>query len=158
VSKAPIEIVRVSDTAAFSRSLIDPLIAASEREGCDFVSRFARDWESGCKRFDLPGEALFLAQSAESVLGVCGLNRDPYTGSGTMGRLRHLYVLPPCRRRGVGKLLTEAALRHAEGRFLYVRLRAGPRGSHPFYAALGFSRLSDPNATHWLRVCEARSG
>src|SRR2546423_527345 len=54
------------------------LIAESERGGLRFVRRLADEWTSGANRFDRPGEALFLARSGDDVIGVCGLNIDPY--------------------------------------------------------------------------------
>jgi hypothetical protein len=37
-----------------------------------------------------PGEALFVARVGERVVGVCGLNVDPYTAEPRVGRVRHL--------------------------------------------------------------------
>jgi hypothetical protein len=65
------------------------LIAESELR---FVRRLADDWVSVANRFDRPGEALFVARLPGQVVGVRGLNVDPYTAEPGVGRVRHLYV------------------------------------------------------------------
>ena len=84
---------------------LDALIAESEHEGLGFVRRRAEEWTSGVNRFDRPGEVLFVARLAEQVVGVCGLNVDPYATGPNVGRVRHLYVLAARRRLGVGRRL-----------------------------------------------------
>jgi hypothetical protein len=55
-----------------------PLVAESERQGFRFVRRLVEEWTRGVNRFDRPGEVLFAARSGDDVVGVCGLNVDPY--------------------------------------------------------------------------------
>jgi GNAT superfamily N-acetyltransferase len=98
---------------------LDALIAESEPEGLGFVRRLAEEWTSGVNRFDRPGEVLFVARMAEQVVGVCGLNVDPYATGPTVGRVRHLYVLAACRRLGVGRRLVAEVIRVA-------RMELGP--------------------------------
>src|SRR5919197_848133 len=54
------------------------LIAESERFGLSFVRKLAEEWTSGTNRFDGPGELLIVARRANELVGVCGLNVDPY--------------------------------------------------------------------------------
>src|SRR5438270_11536961 len=84
------------------------LVAESEETGFRFVRRLVEDWESGRNRFDGPGEALFAAVCGQRVVGVCGLNADPYTAAPGVGRVRRLYVLAGFRRSGVGRQLVRA--------------------------------------------------
>ena len=79
------------------------LIAESEREGFALVRRLVDDWESGDNRFDRPGEALFAVVADGRVLGVCGLNIDPYLPGGRVGRVRHLYVAADSDAAGSGR-------------------------------------------------------
>ena len=51
------------------------------------------EWRTGTNRFDRPDEALFGAWAKGQLVGVCGLNIDPYRGDDRVGRVRHLYVL-----------------------------------------------------------------
>jgi hypothetical protein len=66
------------------------LVAESERHGLRFIRRLSEEWTSGANRFDRPSEALFVARVGERVVGVCGLNVDPYTAEPRVGRVRHL--------------------------------------------------------------------
>src|SRR3954447_15503574 len=78
-----------------------PLLTASQREGCRFVSRLCEDWRSGTNRFDKPGEALFGLSIGEELVAVGGLNRQDES----TGRLRRFYVHPSQRGQGLGSRL-----------------------------------------------------
>ncbi len=69
------------------------LITESDASGQAFVRGLVVEWEWGANRFSQPGEALFVAMASERVVGVCGLNVDPYQDSQKIGRVRRLYVL-----------------------------------------------------------------
>ena len=70
------------------------LIESAEAEGFQALTTLARNFESGTNRFDRPGEVLLTLWDREELLGVGGLNRDPYFPKRLVGRLRHLYALP----------------------------------------------------------------
>jgi GNAT superfamily N-acetyltransferase len=96
-----------------------------------------------------PGEALFVARVGERVVGVCGLNVDPYTAEPRVGRVRHLYVLSGQRRLGVGRRLVSEVIEAARGRFDRLRLRTENPGAAQFYEAIGFrSSGATDNSTH----------
>jgi GNAT superfamily N-acetyltransferase len=123
------------------------LRAESLREGYRFIERLCDDWVSGANRFGAPGEALFIALSDGPVVGVCGINRDPYAGDPHTGRVRRLYVSPAHRRSGVGRALLAAVIAH--GRSHYRRLRVRTPEAGEFYSARGFrSVASETDATH----------
>jgi GNAT superfamily N-acetyltransferase len=125
------------------------LVVESEREGFAFVRRLVAGWESGDNRFDRPGEAFFAAVADGRVVGVCGLNVDPYLPGGRVGRVRHLYVAAAFRRRGIGAELVAAVIRAARGTFDRLRLRTESESAARFYESLGFRRSDDePDGTH----------
>src|SRR5256886_16923822 len=93
------------------------LIAESEQAGLRFVRRLVEEWGTSANRFDRSGEALFAASVDGQLVGVCGLNIDPYAADDRIGRLRHLYVRPAFRRRGVGRRLVTKAIHTSRGRF-----------------------------------------
>jgi GNAT superfamily N-acetyltransferase len=100
----------VERLAAPPAECLGALIADSEGHGLRFVRRLADDWAGGTNRFDRPGEALFVARIAGEVVGVCGLNVDPYETAPAIARVRHLYVLAAHRRHGVGRDLVSAVV------------------------------------------------
>jgi GNAT superfamily N-acetyltransferase len=130
-----------------------PLVVESEQAGWRFVRRLSDEWAAGANRFDQPGEALFAARVGERLVGVCGLNIDPYAADRWVGRVRHLYVLAEFRRLGVGRRLVEAVVASAQGRFASLRLRTESAEAAAFFERLGFRRrLGTPDYTHFC-VC-----
>jgi len=130
------------------------LLAESERAGFRFVSRLVDEWVSGANRFDRSGEALFAAWVDGQVAGVCGLNIDPYSADGRVGRVRHLYVLAELRRHGIGRQLVAEVVRAAQSGFDILRLRTGNPSAARFYEALGFRPVGAlvNGATHFIEL------
>ena len=132
------------------------LVAESEQAGLRFVRRLVEEWASGANRFDRPGEALFGAWVDGRLVGVCGLNADPYTSEARVGRVRHLYVLSSFRRRGVGRRLIAEVIRVARGPFDTLRLRTENSSAAQLYEALGFRRADRAtDCTHVLDLAPA---
>lgn len=132
---------------------IEALLRASLAEGHDLVKRLVDDWNEGSNRFDRPGEIALQARLGARLVGVGGLNRDPYLDDPAVGRIRHLYVLPDARHRGVGRSLVFTLIDQARATFRRVRLRTGQPEASQLYVALGFEETGDePDATHvfWL--------
>jgi GrpB-like predicted nucleotidyltransferase (UPF0157 family) len=128
------------------------LIAESEQHGLSFVRRLATEWTSGANRFDRPGEVVLIARAARQVVGVCGLNVDPYAARDDVGRVRHLYVLTAHRRFGVGRQLVTEIIEAARGRFDLLRLSTNNPAAAPLYEALGFRRADATDCTHVMNV------
>ena len=129
-----------------------PLLAESRAEGYRFLARLRDEWESGANRFDRGGEALYVARRGGVWVGICGLNRDPFSGDADVGRLRHLYVSEGQRRVGVGRALVEQAVVDAQRHFRRLVLRTNAPAAAAFYAALGFSPAACGSATHALEL------
>lgn len=152
MTPADIALARLATLDAAS----EPLRRDGERHGVDFVRRLFADWTSGTNRFDRPGERLLGAWHGAHLVGVGGLNRDPYALREDIGRLRHVYVLAAHRRLGIGAVLVRALLREAEGHFRVVRLRAASAEAAAFYRRLGFRDAAEPNVTHIIPVTPFR--
>src|SRR6185295_8902008 len=120
----------------------------SEAAGSRIVRRLVDDWTAGANRFDRPGEALFGALMAGRLVGVCGLNVDPYAADPRGGRVRHLYVLTACRRHGVGRQLVARILEVAADRFDSLRLRTNNPSAARLYEAAGFAVSVAGECTH----------
>ena len=142
-------IERVTDLAPGS---LDALLAESEQAGSSIVRRLVDEWASGANRFDRAGEALFAVRIEGRLVGVCGLNVDPYSAEPRLGRVRHLYVLSPYRRRGIGRQLVAEVIAASRGRFDHLRLSTGNPVAARFYERLGFRSAAAAHCTHVLDV------
>ena len=133
--------------------LLAPLVAESERDGWRFVRRLVDEWVAGTCRFDRPGEGLFGARLGGVIVGVCGLNVDPYAADPTIGRVRRLYVLRACRGQGIGFQLVQSVVHAARGRFRSLRLRTENGDAGRLYERAGFvPAVGVPDCTHFLRL------
>jgi len=148
--------VIVEQAASISPDTLADLIAESRREGLRFVRRLADDWASGTNRFDRPGECFFTAQVDGRIVGVCGLNVDPYLiPSGhkdtSIGRVRRLYVAEAYRGQGVGRRLLAAVVSAAAEHFTLLRVRTENEAAGTLYESAGFKPVSDvADCTHVL--------
>jgi GNAT superfamily N-acetyltransferase len=143
-----VKIVKISELDLASlRMLRDE----STKEGYKFIERLWDDWACGANRFTGPGEALFLALVDGRVVGVCGLNLDPYASEPHTGRVRRFYVLPAHRRSGIGRAMLQVVIAHARNHFKQLHVRT--EEADKFYVAQGFLRTtSDSEATHVLAL------
>ena len=71
--------VIISKEANIDLDTLQAMRKESLCEGFDFIDRLCKEWALGNNRFELPGEAFFIVTANGQVVGVCGLNQDPYT-------------------------------------------------------------------------------
>ncbi len=129
------------------------LVRESEEQGFRFLDTLVEEYENGSNRFDLPGEGLFGAYDGETLIGIGGLNRDPFLFDPQVGRARRVYILSEYRRQGVGKMLMEAIIHEARPHYKLLTLRAETPEAAALYEGLGFQ--TEPrieNATHHLQL------
>jgi ribosomal protein S18 acetylase RimI-like enzyme len=131
---------------------LQALVAESERQGFRFVRRLLDEWSSGVNRFGRPGEVLFAARAGDDVVGVCGLTVDPHAGDLRTGRVRHLYVLVPYRRAGVGEHLVADVIEAARGRFTRLHVRTTSAPAARLYERLGFRPRPGAHHSHVLEL------
>jgi len=120
---------------------LQSLLDESRASGFRSIERLVVEWESGVNPFDKPGEALFIARKNKQIIGICGLNIDPYSDDQYIGRVRHLYVISRERRKGVGRGLVQQVIKEACKHFRYLRLRTSNDDASNFYSALGFTSV-----------------
>lgn len=114
------------------------LAAAAQAEGHGMLDRLTVDFDTGANRFDLTGEALFAAERSGGLVGIGGLNIDPYFDDPSIGRVRRLYVHPGARRAGVGRAIVQAVETWAVGNFNTLQLFTTSRAASLFYESLGY--------------------
>lgn len=144
------EVVVERVTALSKIGYLDRLVEASVRDGRRMLVRLVADYDAGTNRFDRPGERLVVARREGRLIGIVGLNVDPFLDDARVARIRRLFVDPAERRRGVARALIQALLVDASVCFDRVRVRAGTAEAGPFYDALGFERVDEADATHAL--------
>ncbi|WP_147197037.1 GNAT family N-acetyltransferase [Pantoea sp. CCBC3-3-1] len=126
------------------------LRSQSMAEGFNMLRRLEENWLSGDNRFDRPGEKLIGAYIDGLIVGVCGLNIDPFTQATGTGRLRHFYVDTGWRNRRVGSGLLSEILKDAGRWFDFINTNA-PSSAFTFYEQAGFVALSGMDkVTHQL--------
>nr|WP_239454474.1 GNAT family N-acetyltransferase [Bacillus suaedaesalsae] len=133
---------------------LDALIKESEQEGHRFVTKLVRQYVSFENRFDQKGEVLYVATLNDEVVGVCGLNKDPYNEATDIGRLRHLYVLSPYRNLGIARKLLEQIKEEATSTFSIMTLRTSNPVADRFYTRNGFTRDEHTyiDSTHYYSI------
>ena len=143
----------ITPIARLDGDALAPLIREAVEDGYGFVQTLWDEYESGKNRFDTPGAALLGVYESGRLIGVGGVQQDPYLKRADAGRVRHVYVLREFRRHGVGKQLLEALIAHARQHFDLLTLRTNTEAAAAFYVALGFSDAPEGrDATHWMRL------
>ncbi|WP_186327592.1 GNAT family N-acetyltransferase [Paenibacillus sp. Y412MC10] len=128
------------------------LVEESAREGFRHLKRLIADYEAGTNKFDRYGEALFIAIKNGDIVGVCGLNQDPYKGT-EVGRVRRLYVFPSVRRFGIGRLLMDSVIAEAKNYYQMLVLKTDNPAAALFYQSIGFSVKADSDEdTHFVKL------
>lgn len=116
----------------------------------NMLRRLEENWERGENRFNAPGEKLLGAFLNGKLVGICGLNRDPFSQQPRAGRIRHLYISESCRGLGIGRQLLAVVMADASVWFDFLNTHA-PHTAWPFYQRAGFTLVADePRVTHRL--------
>ena len=145
--------MQIKRLEVFDPNLLKDLIKLSQKEGFRFLDRFRTEWENGKNQFDGQGEGIFQLTINGKLVGLVGLNRDPYWQDALIGRLRRLYIHPEYRNKGLGRKLVAFILDFAKAHFQLITLRTDQKVAAQFYLALGFqlSKWSETETHHkWL--------
>jgi ribosomal protein S18 acetylase RimI-like enzyme len=124
------------------------LAREADAEGFRFVWRFVASLEQQRVALDAAEEFFLAAVENGHVVGLGGVTPDPYSADPTTGRLRHLYISPGLRRRGIGRALIVALETRATLRYQRLRLRTDTPDAARFYERLGYTLSVEPGATH----------
>ncbi|MBS1523364.1 MAG: GNAT family N-acetyltransferase [Bacteroidetes bacterium] len=144
--------VKLIEFTDLNFTMIDSLVNEAEHNGHDFIQRTIDDWNSGANKFDKPGERLWGLVLGIELIGIGGLNCDPYTEDLNTGRVRHLYVLQAYRRKGYATLLMKVIINNARQHFTVLRLFTDNTSAAEFYEKLGFQNVNTYKASHMLAL------
>ena len=129
--------------------MLAPLVQTSREEGFRFLIRLEQEYLSGKVRFQAAGETLLGAFEDSAIIGVGGLTRDTYSDDPHAGRIRHVYVLPQYRGRGIGRFLVADVERRGRPHFNALVLRTDTLAGARFYEAIGYEQFAiSGTATH----------
>ncbi|KAB8138110.1 GNAT family N-acetyltransferase [Gracilibacillus oryzae] len=147
----------IERVASLEEYNLDLLIDDSISEGYKFINRLVDEYTSGNNKFDKTGESLYVAKIGGEVVGIGGLNIDPYLNLPDVGRVRHLYVLRKNRGVGLGKELLNTIIAEAKGNFRTIRLSStDDPAAQQLYIACGFSKVEGIyKASHILEISKS---
>ena len=131
---------------------LDALAKEAAAEGRHLIERLENEWADGRNRFDGRGEVLLGVFCEGRLIGIGGLQRDPFTGLAGVGRLRRVYVLSDYRGRGEGTALVNALLERAKQSFCEVRLRTNNPDAVRLYEKAGFTCFTADRTSHRLTL------
>jgi GNAT superfamily N-acetyltransferase len=130
------------------------LVEESREEGFRFLDRLVNEYKNGTNNFNKPSEALYGVYTHEGILiGIGGLNIDPYTKGQKVGRVRRFYISKKIRRKGIGQFLLNKIVNEAKGNFDVLVLYTDTPQASQFYTSFGFLKNSlYPKATHMMKL------
>jgi GNAT superfamily N-acetyltransferase len=144
VERDELKLIEFTDLTFF---LIDGLIDESQQEGYEFIQRTIEDWNSGANKFSKPGEKLWGLMLETTLIGIGGLNYDPYSEYPNLGRVRHLYIRKIHRRKGYATLLMNTIISEARQYFDTLRLLTDNPAASELYETLGFQKINGPKVS-----------
>ena len=130
--------IKIKQIEDLSKYKINHLVQESKEEGFNFLIKLISEYENKINTFNKTGECLYGIFQGEKLIGIGGLNKDPYTEDNKIGRLRRFYISKDYRRIGLGKLLLNRLLSHAEMNFQIVVLHTDTKQGDAFYTTNGF--------------------
>ncbi len=131
---------------------LQSLVGESKRLGYHFVEKTIDDWYSGANKFDKLGENLWGLFIGNDLIGIGGLNVDPYTLAPKVGRVRHLYIQEAQRRKGYATLIMNKIIGEAGYHFTVLRLFTDNEVAYAFYEKLGFKQTQGYKASHFITL------
>lgn len=127
------------------------LVEESIGQGHRHLVKLVNEFEGGVNRFDRTGEALYFARKESRIVGVGGVNQDPYSNEAMIGRVRRLYVLDQYRRQGIAKMVMEYIVERAREHFDVLVLKTTNPEADLFYRSIGFAAaLYSKDSSHFM--------
>jgi ribosomal protein S18 acetylase RimI-like enzyme len=127
---------------------IEPLIQDSLQDGFHGLERFYHEWITGRDRFEKSGEKICVAVYNGQIIGICGINIDPYANDSRIGRLRRVYVHREFRRQGIAERLIEILRKHGADYFQTIRLYTENVAAAKLYEKMGFQKTTGERVSH----------
>ncbi|HDR7355508.1 GNAT family N-acetyltransferase [Bacillus wiedmannii] len=131
----------------------DYLVQESKDEGFNFLIKLISDYENKINIFNKTGECLYGIFQGEKLIGIGGLNEDPYSENNKIGRVRRFYIAKEYRRKGLGRLLLVRIISDAKKHLNIVVLNTDTVQGDKFYTSSGFVKgIKFVGASHYLNL------
>lgn len=145
------KIIEISDENIDS---LEPLSEEALLDGDTFIRRTINDWKEGENKFSKPGEKFWGFFIDGECIAIGGLNIDPYVedNDGSIGRVRHVYVLRKYRGQGLSKVLMKLIMDEAKKNFTTLRLSTHNPVAASLYESLDFEKKEGAKVTHILKL------
>ena len=120
---------------------IKPLAEEALSDGDNFMKRTLDEWLNRKNNFSKINEGFWGIFIGNECIGIGGINIDPFieNNDGTIGRVRHVYILKRCRGLGLSKTLMNFLISFAKGKFKSLRLSTKNPIARNLYLSLGFT-------------------
>ncbi|WIL45125.1 GNAT family N-acetyltransferase [Bacillus bombysepticus] len=131
----------------------DYLVQESKDEGFYFLIKLISEYENKINTFNKTGECLYGIFQGEKLIGIGGLNEDPYTINNKIGRIRRFYIAKKYRRKGLGRLLLVRIINDAKKHFNIVVLNTDTVQGDKFYTSSRFVKGTKyMGVSHYLNL------
>ncbi|MEH7582419.1 GNAT family N-acetyltransferase [Priestia megaterium] len=121
---------------------IKELLIESQEESFFFLTKLVAEYKNGQNVFNKTGERLWGVYGEQNkLIGVAGLNQNPYSQYANAGRVRRFYVSAQFRRKGIGKQLLKEIIHYAENYYDSLVLYTDTDKAKLFYERNGFKRV-----------------
>ena len=129
------QIIEINDS---NISSLQTIADESTNDGDVFVQRTIDEWKNGVNTFSKNGEKLWGLVIDGELIGLGGLNQDPFIDDITVGRVRHIYVAKKYRGQGLSKVIMSLIIARAKEYFACLRLSTKNPIAVSLYESLGF--------------------
>ncbi|MFA7193865.1 MAG: GNAT family N-acetyltransferase [Candidatus Paceibacterota bacterium] len=142
------KIIEINDS---NISILQDMANESTLDGDLFIQKTIDEWRSGVNTFSKPSEKLWGLTIDDEIIGLGGLNQDPYTENPEVGRVRHVYIMKKYRGLGLSKILMKLIINRAKQHFTSLRLSTKNPVAISLYESLGFEKTEEHKATHIIK-------
>ena len=131
--------------------LLQKMAEESKKSGEGIIERTINEWISGKNKFGKVGENFWGLMVDNEIIGIGGLNQDPYLNDPKVGRVRHVYIMKKYRGQGLSRVLLNLIINLAKKHYTTLRLATNNPIAASLYESLGFEKVDEFKVTHIIK-------
>ncbi|MEI6352757.1 MAG: GNAT family N-acetyltransferase [Candidatus Nomurabacteria bacterium] len=139
------EIIEIKDSNILE---IQEIANETSQDNYNFVQRTIDEWKNNTNKFSKIGEKLWGIIIDNKIIGIGGLNKDPFIEDEKVGKVRHIYISKQYRGFGLSKILLNLIIEKAKENFTTLRLSTNNPIASSVYESLGFKKVEGIKVTH----------